>query len=147
MCIRECASESKRERGGEWGENTAGKTRRNNARGLLSNLTAQTSPPADCFDSRGVLHSESGEPVAVKELCTEGELMRKSNPGLEKQSGSCGRWLHVLSRVCTKRPFFPAFSSWHRRSARESYVRFCQNNSRPKFVSENERPFPRRRTR
>jgi len=38
----------------ERGENTGRRdTPQHNARGLLLNLTAQTSPPADCFDSRG----------------------------------------------------------------------------------------------
>jgi hypothetical protein len=40
--------------GREWGENTGRRDApQHNARGLLLNLTAQTSPPADCFDSRG----------------------------------------------------------------------------------------------
>jgi len=90
----------------------AGRTPRNNARGLLLNLTAQTSPPADCFDSRRFcIQNQRRGRVAVKELCTEGELMRESNSELEKQSGYRGRWLHVLARVCTKRSFFPTFTS------------------------------------
>lgn len=89
----------------------AGRTPRYNARGLLSNLTAQTSPPVDCFDSRGFcIQNRRRGRVAVKELCTEDELMHESNSELEKQSGFRGRWLHVLARVCTKRSFFPAFT-------------------------------------